>query len=119
MFLAERRLLLAGDTVEWPLPSFCQRDGREEWVRTLRQLKQLPVDLVVPAHGPAMDKRIIDANERYVLGVYEAVAAAKSGGVARGDLDLPPAGFLADGAVVDDVYEAVHRENLLWAWDEV
>jgi glyoxylase-like metal-dependent hydrolase (beta-lactamase superfamily II) len=119
VFLTERRLLLGGDTVEWPLPSFCQRDCREEWVRTLRQLKQLPADLIVPAHGPAMDKGIIDANERYVLGVYEAVAAAKAGGVHRGDLDLPPDGFLAAGVVVDDVYAAVHRENLLWAWDEV
>jgi glyoxylase-like metal-dependent hydrolase (beta-lactamase superfamily II) len=119
VFLAARRLLLAGDTVEWPLPSFCQRDGRKEWVGTLRQLKQLPVDLVVPAHGPAMDKRIIDANERYVLGVYEAVASAKAGGVGRSDLDLPAAGFLTDDVVVDDVHAAVHRENLLWAWDEV
>ena len=88
-------------------------------MRTLRQLKQLPADLIVPAHGPAMDKRIIDANERYVAGVYEAVAAAKARGVARGELDLPPDGFLADGVVVDDVYAAAHRENLLWAWDEV
>ena len=97
VFLAESRLLLGGDTVEWPLPNFCQRDGRDEWVRTLRQLKQLPVDLVVPAHGPAMGKQIIDANERYVAGVYEAVAAAKAAGAGRGELDLPPARFLADG----------------------
>ena len=106
--------------MEWPLPNFCQRDGREEWVRTLRQLKQLPVDLVVPAHGPAMDKQIIDANERYVAGVYEAVAAAKAvrGRTAATSSCRPPR-FLADGVVVDDVYEAVHRDNLLWAWDEV
>ena len=87
--------------------------------RTLRQLKQLPVDLIVPAHGPAMDKQIIDANERYVAGVYEAVAAAKASGAGRGELDLPAERFLADGVVVDDVYAAVHRDNLLWAWDEV
>ena len=119
VFLTERRLLFGGDTVEWPLPSFCQRDGGQEWVHTLRQLKQLPADLIVPAHGPAMDKRIIDANERYVAGVYEAVAAAKARGVARGELELPPDGFLTDGVVIDDVYATVHRENLLWAWDEV
>ena len=91
----------------------------EEWIRTLRQLKQLPADVIVPSHGPAMDKRIIDANERYVAGVFEAVAAAKAAGVGRGELDLPAARFLADGVAVDDVYDAVHRENLLWAWDEV
>jgi cyclase len=119
VFLAEGRLLLGGDTVEWPLPNFCQRDGHEEWVRTLRQLKQLPADLIVPAHGPAMDKQIIDANERYILGVYEAVEAAKASGAGRGELDLPPEQFLAAGVAVDEVYQAAHRSNLLWAWDEV
>ena len=29
VFLTESRLLLGGDTVEWPLPNFCQRDGRD------------------------------------------------------------------------------------------
>lgn len=119
VFLSAGRLLLAGDTVEWPLPNFCQRDGGDEWVRTLRQLKQLPVDLVVPAHGPAMDKRIIDATERYVAGVYEAVAAAKAQGAARGELDLPAERFLAADVHVDEVYRRAHEENLLWAWDEV
>jgi cyclase len=118
VFLAESRMLLGGDTVEWPLPNFSQRDGRDEWVGTLRGLKQLPVDLVVPAHGPAMDKGIIDANERYVVGVYETVAAAKAAGAGRGEIDLPPEQFLARGVAVDEVYQAVHRENLLWVWDE-
>lgn len=119
VFLPESHLVLAGDTVEWPLPNFGQRDGAEEWVRTLRRLKQLPADLIVPAHGPAMDKRIIDANERYIGGVYEAVAAAKASGAGRGELDLPASRFLAAGVEVDDVYAAAHHENLLWAWDEV
>jgi glyoxylase-like metal-dependent hydrolase (beta-lactamase superfamily II) len=119
VFLAEAHLLLGGDTVEWPLPTFAQRAGAEVWIRTLRQLKQLPADVIVPSHGPAMDKQIIDANESYIAGVFAAVAAAKAAGVGRGELDLPAAGFLADGVAVDDVYAAVHRENLLWAWDEV
>jgi cyclase len=119
VFLAGCSVLLGGDTVEWPLPNFGQRDGRADWVRTLRQLKQLPVDLIVPAHGSAMDKRIIDANERYIVGVYEEVAAAKASGAGRGELDLPAERFLAAGVTVDDVYRQAHRENLLWAWDEV
>jgi cyclase len=119
VFLPESRLVFAGDTVEWPLPNFGQRDGAEAWIRTLRQLKQLPADLIVPAHGPAMDKRVIDANERYIGGVYEAVAVAKATGAGRGELDLPAGRFLADGVSIDDVYAAAHRENLLWAWDEV
>ena len=118
-FLPHARVLFAGDTVEWPLPNFSQRDGVEAWVTTLRQLKQLPVDLVVPAHGPPHDKSIIDANERYILGVYEEVAAAKAAGASRAALDLPVSRFLADGVEADVIYRTVHRENLHWAWDEV
>jgi glyoxylase-like metal-dependent hydrolase (beta-lactamase superfamily II) len=119
VFLKEARLLFGGDTVEWPLPNFGQRDGAEAWIRTLRQLKQLPVDRVVPSHGAVMGKEIVDANERYITGVYQAVAAAKGEGVERSGLDLPPERFLAPDVTVDDVYATVHRENLLWAWDEM
>jgi glyoxylase-like metal-dependent hydrolase (beta-lactamase superfamily II) len=119
VFLAGSRMLLGGDIVEWPLPNFSQRSGAEEWVRTLRQLKQLPADVIVPAHGPAMDKQLIDANERYITSLYAAVSAAKAAGAGRGGLELPPARFLAAGVAVDEVYEAVHRDNLLWAWDDV
>jgi cyclase len=119
VFLAGARLLFAGDTLEWPLPNFAQRDGKDVWIHTLRQLKQLHVDLIVPSHGPPMGRHIIDANERYINGVFEAVAAAKESGAGRNDLDLPAAAFLGDDVVLDDVYEDAHRGNLVWAWDEV
>ena len=88
-------------------------------MRTLRQLKQLPVDLIVPAHGPAMGKKIIDANERYIAGVYAAVAEQKKGGAGRHELDVPAAGLLAEGVELDETYRHAHRDNLTWAWDEV
>ena len=118
VFLAGARLLFAGDTLEWPLPNFAQRDGKDVWIHTLRQLKQLPVDLIVPSHGPAMGRALIDANERYISKVHEAVAAAKSAGAGRNDLDLPASAFLGGDVVLDDVYEDAHRDNLVWAWDE-
>ncbi|MCX6364605.1 MAG: MBL fold metallo-hydrolase [Actinobacteria bacterium] len=118
VFLAGARLLFAGDTLEWPLPNFTQREGKDIWIHTLRQLKQLPVDLIVPSHGPAMGRALIDANERYISTVHEAVAAAKAAGAGRNDLDLPAAAFLGEDVVLDAVYEAAHRGNLVWAWDE-
>ena len=119
VFLPESRLLLGGDAVEWPLPDFCRRGGAGEWIRTLRRLRRFAADRIVPAYGPVMDSGVVDADERSIAGVYRAVAAAKSSGVSRDALDLPVERFLAEGVVVDDVYAAVHRENLLWAWDEV
>ncbi|MFA4965558.1 MAG: MBL fold metallo-hydrolase [Thermoleophilia bacterium] len=119
VFLAGAGILFGGDTVEWPLPNFSQRGGLEPWVTNLRRLKQLPLRLVVPSHGPAMDKHIIDANERYVAGVREAVTEAKRAGAARHELDLAAARFLDAGVELDEVYAGVHRANLVWAWDEV
>ncbi len=119
VYLAGAGVLFAGDVLEWPLPSFCDREAAEIWVRTLRLLKQLPVDLVVPAHGAPRPKSLIDANERYITEVYEAVASAKDEGAGRHELDLPAARFLDEGVRVDAVYEAVHAANIAHAWDEV
>ncbi len=119
VYLDRARVLIAGDTLEWPLPTFAQRDGGATWVRTLRQLKQLPAKVVLPAHGPAMGKELIDANERYVSGVYEAVRELKERGAGRHELDVPPEDLLGPEVDLDDVYEAAHRENLEWVYDEV
>ena len=118
VYAARAGILFAGDVLEWPLPSFCDREAAETWVQTLRRLKQLPVDLVVPAHGAPRPKSLIDDNERYIVEVYEAVTAAKREGAARNELDLPAARFVPEGARVDLVYAAVHAANLTHAWDE-
>jgi cyclase len=118
-YVVRAGILFAGDVLEWPLPNFCDRDAAETWVRTLRHLKQLPVDLVVPAHGAPRPKSLIDDNERYIVEVYEAVAAAKREGAGRQELHLPAARFLPENARVDAVYEASHVTNLQHAWDEV
>ena len=66
-----------------------------------------------------MGKSLIDANERYIIGVYEAVAEAKQRGVGPHELDLPAERFLAEGTRVDAVYEASTRPTSMGVWDEV
>jgi len=119
VYLDGARVLFAGDTLEWPFPTFAQRDGRDTWVRTLRQLKQLPADIIVPGHGPTMGKQLIDANERYITAVYETVAAAKRRGVERHELDVRPEEVLGSDVELDAVYREAHRANVEWAYDEV
>ncbi len=118
-YLESARLLLAGDTLEWPLPNLCQRDGYASYVRTLRQLKQLPVTRILPGHGPVMGKEIIDANQRYLEGLYEAVRAAKENGVGRHELELPAEWFLPEGVELNEFYSEAHQANLEWAYDEL
>ncbi len=119
VYLDKARVLLAGDTLEYPLPSFSQRDGRDTWVRTLRQLKQLPAERIVPSHGPTMGKELIDLNERYISGLYEAVAAQKQAGAKRDDVEVPPAQLLGSGVELDETYRDAHRENVERAYDEL
>ena len=118
LYVDEDRILLAGDTVEWPLPNLAQRGCRDIYIRTLRQLKQLPIDLVVPGHGKAMDKSIIDANDRYISGLYEATADAAQRGVPGDRLDLPAERLLPAGTGVSDTYRRMHRDNIACAYAE-
>ncbi len=118
-YVEQAEVLLGGDTVEWPFPSLALRDGEEVYLKTLRQLSQLAVRLVVPAHGPVMGKEIIDANERYIEELYSKVRALKRSGVDRGEADLPAEDFAPAGAEVDETYRAQHRENVEWVYDDV
>lgn len=119
LYSDEERILLAGDTLEWPLPTLAQRDCRDVYIHTLRQLKQLSPSVIVPGHGKAMGKPLIDANERYISDLYEAVAEAVQRGVPRHELDLPAERLLPADTVVSDVYRGVHDENIAWAYADV
>jgi glyoxylase-like metal-dependent hydrolase (beta-lactamase superfamily II) len=120
VYLDQARVLLAGDTLEYPLPGFHLRDGRDVWVRTLRQLKQLPAERIVPSHGPAMGKELIDLNERYIAGLYAAVAEQKAAGTRRDEVEVPPEQLIGAAAGdMDETYRDAHRENLEWAYDDI
>jgi len=66
-----------------------------------------------------MGKELIDANERYLSGVYEAVAEQKRQGVSRKQVLVPAADLLGPDVRLDEVYADAHQANLEWAWDEV
>jgi len=65
-----------------------------------------------------LGKALIDANQRYVEELYDAVRTAKQSGIHRAALDLPAEGFLPPGAEVSETYREQHRENIEWAYDE-
>ncbi len=111
-------VLFGGDAVEWPLPSFEQRGGVRAWLRTLRALKRLDFSLIVPSHGPPMDRSLLRANERYIVETSEAVEREWRRGRGRRELDLPAERFLAPGVEVDALYRAAHEANLRWLWEE-
>ena len=119
VFLEGARILFAGDALEWPLPSI-GRDARAEvWMRTMAMLRELDAGLIVPSHGPAMGRELLDANERYLTGLVAAVSAAKRAGAQLRDLDLPAARFVAPEVEIDRLYHEVHAANVARVWEDV
>jgi len=80
-FVPEWGVLLAGDTVETPLPVV--NDGRAvaKWALALeRWLGGGRVHTVVPAHGPVGGRELLEQNVRYLRGLAAGGAAAPPAG---------------------------------------
>jgi glyoxylase-like metal-dependent hydrolase (beta-lactamase superfamily II) len=69
-FVPEWGVLLAGDTVETPLPVVNDGAAVAEWARSLaRWLNDGRVGTVVPSHGPVGGRELLEHNVRYLRGL--------------------------------------------------
>jgi glyoxylase-like metal-dependent hydrolase (beta-lactamase superfamily II) len=66
--IPERRLLLAGDCAEAPIPAGMAGLSLAAWARALRTWAQ-EVQTVVPAHGPVSGPDLLEANAAYLEGL--------------------------------------------------
>ena len=78
------------------------------WRDALRSLQALPVDAVVPGHGPAGSKQIITLVERYLDQLTARARALLAAGAPLSE--VPDATSLPDFASWDQ-YDTVHRRN--------
>jgi glyoxylase-like metal-dependent hydrolase (beta-lactamase superfamily II) len=92
-FIPEWGVLLAGDTVETPLPVVNDGGAVDEWARALERWRDdARVVTVVPAHGPLGGRELLEQNVRYLRGL-------EAGG---GPADLP---------ALRPFYRETHRRN--------
>jgi cyclase len=78
--LPEERIVLTGDILVWPVPfSFGSFLG--EWAGTLDRIADLPVDVIIPGHGPPQRDR---AYLRRVQGLVQYTLAQAKQAVADG-----------------------------------
>ncbi len=69
-FIAERGVLLAGDTVETPCPVVPRESPLETWAAELRRWgADQRVLTVIPAHGPIGGREILRQNVEYLEGL--------------------------------------------------
>jgi len=78
------------------------------WREALRTLQALPIEVIVPGHGPAGSKRIITQVERYLDQLTTRARALLAAGAPLSE--VPDSTALPDFASWDQ-YETVHRRN--------
>ena len=78
------------------------------WREALRTLQALPIEVIVPGHGPSGSKRIITLVERYLDQLTTRARALLAAGVPLSE--VPDATALPDFAAWDQ-YDTVHRRN--------
>jgi glyoxylase-like metal-dependent hydrolase (beta-lactamase superfamily II) len=78
--LPKERIAASGDLVVYPIP-FMFGSYHEDWPKTLDALDALPVDVLVPGHGPAMRDRAYLHQVRALLqALLDRVKAAVAAG---------------------------------------
>ncbi len=84
-------------------------DGKlPQWREALRSLQALPIDVIVPGHGPSGTKQMITQNERYLEQLTTRAQALVKATVPLSE--VPDSSALPDFAAWDQ-YATVHRRN--------
>ena len=117
IWMADRRLLLAGDTMEDTVTYVTEPEALETHIEELDRIDQLRPERILPCHGDpeviasgGYSRGLIRATQQYLRG-----ASAQQGGpgAARDALARADRGPARGGWIrYYEPYEAVHRENL-------
>ena len=74
LYLPHEKILLTGDAVSYPIPSFNTNLPLSRMDKTLRTLAQLDVDVIIPGHGPALrDEGLLNAQAELIESVISQV----------------------------------------------
>jgi glyoxylase-like metal-dependent hydrolase (beta-lactamase superfamily II) len=100
--------LFAGGLLDWKRIPDIQDSDLLGWHRALENLRALPIEAIVPGHGPVAGREAIDAVQRYLNQLEARVLELLDKGAALSE--VPDATALPDFKDWDQ-YETVHRRN--------
>ena len=101
-------VLFAGGLLDQTRIPDVQDGDLDGWTHALHELRELPIRLVVPGHGPVASNKVIDAVDRYLAQLQTRLLALLHSGTALSD--VPDATALPEFARWDQ-YETIHRRN--------
>ena len=115
VWIPQRRVLIAGDIIFNQGTPFALMGSVAGWLAALERLRALPIETVIPGHGPVADASVLDEVSAYLEFVQHAARDAFEAGAdplaAARDLDLGRFGEWTDG---ERIVGNLHR-----AWSEL
>jgi glyoxylase-like metal-dependent hydrolase (beta-lactamase superfamily II) len=117
LWLADEKLLFAGDTLEDTLTYVSEPQHIETHIRELKRMREWPINRILPNHG-ALDiiesggygPALIDANRHYLERISQPEGLAKA--ESQSLKNFIAQDIHADGIQYFEPYEVVHRENI-------
>ncbi len=112
-YLPERKLLLAADSVELPIPSLEMPGAAREYARRLREWADRGIEVVIPGHGPVGGSELLLHNAAYIELLFQRV----NGLVSRLTDEeiqrlLPLEEFVREANRYDLYYQDAHKHNI-------
>ncbi len=92
VWIPERRILIAGDIIFNQGTPFSLMGSIAGWRSALDRLRELPIETIIPGHGPVTDAAVLDDVDAYLEFVQTTAKTASNAGAdpleAAQDLDL-------------------------------
>ena len=101
-------VLFAGGLLDQLRIPDVQDSDLDGWLRALQAMRELPIKIIVPGHGPVASAQLIDTTTRYLAQLQTRVMALLLAGAALSE--VPDAAALAEFAGWDQ-YDTIHRRN--------
>ena len=101
-------VLFAGGLLDQQRIPDVQDSDLDGWSQALQAMRELPVKVIVPGHGPVASVQLIDTTGRYLTQLRTRVMALLKAGAALSE--VPDAAALPEFAGWD-LYDTIHRRN--------
>lgn len=83
VYIPEERVVFTGDNVFHKVQTFLHQSYPDEWLRSLKRIGDLDVDLIVPGHGGVCDKNYLKEQASFIEEWTEAVREAIRQGLSK------------------------------------
>ena len=83
VYIPEARIVFAGDNVFHKVQTYLHESYPEDWLRSLKKISELDVNIIIPGHGEICDKSYLHEQTAFIEEWVEAVRKAIQQGLSK------------------------------------